>query len=98
MFGEPPKASTAEADVAIIFQQASSKSSAEADPYFSQWHLHWSEQTENSSTDTVRPSWHPSQTASANVPSLDAWDGVFLESTVDWPLQLLFPPEVRSLV
>ena len=41
------------------------------------------------------PAWHPSQTPNVAVPALDSWDGLYLESTVDWPLQLLFPPEVR---
>lgn len=28
--------------------------------------------------------------------SIDGWDGISLEYTVDWPLQLFFTPEVLS--
>lgn len=109
----PPKFSTAESDVALLFQQASLKTTAEADPFFSHWHLRWGVQeaaaapaasgdlgdaSEGGSSGGAFSalSWHPSNTANVTVPALDGWDGLFLESTVDWPLQLLFPPEVRG--
>ena len=40
------------------------------------------------------PVWHPARCTSVAVPRCDAWDGLFLECAVEWPLQLLFPPEV----
>ncbi len=103
----PPKLSSAEVDVGLLFQQASLKSTAEADPFFSHWHLRWADQAAIAAaagsgqagvTEGVAPvlAWHPCHTANAAVPALDAWDGLYLESTVDWPLQLLFPPEVSG--
>lgn len=118
----PPKLATAEADVGLLFQQASVKTTAEGDPFFSHWHLRWAEQataqraagtaggaaaeTEASAAGAgsapeaaaaaapALPAWHPSHTPHVSVPALDGWDGLYLESTVDWPLQLLFTPEV----
>lgn len=34
--------------------------------------------------------------SSASEISLDGWDGIALEYSVDWPLQLFFTPEVLS--
>lgn len=36
------------------------------------------------------------QSSASSEISLDGWDGIALEYSVDWPLQLFFTPEVLS--
>ena len=92
-----PKLNTAEADIALAFQQAALKSTAELDPLFGAVALHWvpTDVAQQPKVEGGPPLWHPVHCATVTVPRYDAWDGLFLECGVEWPLQLLFPPEVR---
>lgn len=36
------------------------------------------------------------QSETSNEVSIDGWDGIALEYSIDWPLQLFFTPEVLS--
>ena len=89
----PPKFQTAEADIALIFQQAALKSTADSDPLFANVSLRW---LDNHAASASAPVWHPSRCQGVMLPKLDSWDGLFLEATIDWPLQLLFPPEASA--
>jgi gamma-tubulin complex component 4 len=93
----PPKPNTAEADIALAFQQAALKSTAEHDALFGAGTLRWQPADpaqQQLEADGGPPLWHPARCTTAFVPRYDAWDGLFLECSVEWPLQLLFPPEV----
>lgn len=78
-----PRPATAAADIALAFKQAAAQGSAAADPLSASVSLGWD----------ALPS-APPQASAVHVPSYDAWDGLHLRCNVDWPLQLLFPPEV----
>ncbi|EFN52335.1 hypothetical protein CHLNCDRAFT_58938 [Chlorella variabilis] len=90
-----PKPNTAEADIALAFQQSALKSTAETDALFGAVALRWLP-ADRGEDEGGPPVWHPSRCAAVSVPRYDAWDGLFLECAVEWPLQLLFPPEVMS--
>lgn len=93
-----PKPNTAEADIALTFQQSALKSTAEADALFASMSLRWlpPDQAPLPEAQGGAPAWHPARCTTVAVPRCDAWDGLFLEAAVEWPLQLLFPPEVRA--
>lgn len=93
-----PKPNTAEADIALAFQQSALKSTAEADAHFASMSLRWlpPDQAPLPEAQGGAPAWHPARCAAVAVPRCDAWDGLFLEAAVEWPLQLLFPPEVGA--
>ncbi|PHT27586.1 Gamma-tubulin complex component 4 -like protein [Capsicum baccatum] len=100
----PPRQSTAEADLMVPFQLAALKTIGEEDKYFSRVSLRMP-----SFGVTLKPSpvdlskvkvnkdgdsmGHPD--ASLEV-SLDGWDGISVEYSIDWPLQLFITPEVLS--
>lgn len=100
----PPRQSTAEADLMVPFQLAALKTIGEEDKYFSRVSLRMP-----SFGIALKPSpvdlpkvkvnkdgdlmGHPD--ASLEV-SLDGWDGISLEYSIDWPLQLFVTPEVLS--
>lgn len=100
----PPRQSTAEADLMVPFQLAALKTIGEEDKYFSRVSLRMpsfgitlkpspvdlSKVKVNKDGDSVG---HPD--ASLEV-SLDGWDGISLEYSIDWPLQLFVTPEVLS--
>ncbi|KAL1558386.1 Gamma-tubulin complex component 4 [Salvia divinorum] len=98
----PPRQSTAEADLMVPFQLAALKTIAEEDKYFSRVSLRVPGITLKSSHiefPKAKPyfdgdSGTPSD-ASAEM-SIDGWDGIALEYSVDWPLQLFFTQEVLS--
>lgn len=90
-----PKPNTAEADIALAFQQSALKSTAETDALFGAVALRWLP-ADRGEDEGGPPVWHPSRCAAVSVPRYDAWDGLFLECAVEWPLQLLFPPEVSA--
>ena len=97
LFGAAPKPNTAEADIALTYQQAALKSTAELDPLFGSTSLRWASGADAEAL--ALPAWHPAAAGPVRVcfpPALDAWDGLFLESSVEWPLQLLFPPDVLA--
>ncbi|MED6121398.1 Gamma-tubulin complex component 4 [Stylosanthes scabra] len=96
----PPRQSTAEADLMVPFQLAALKTIGEEDKYFSKVSLRMP-----SYGITGRPS--PLDVSRANTSadgssgassemSLDGWDGLALEYSVDWPLHLFFTQEVLS--
>lgn len=100
----PPRQSTAEADLMVPFQLAALKTIGEEDRYFSRVSLRMPsfgialkpspvdlpKVKVNKDGDSVG---HPD--ASLEV-SLDGWDGISLEYSIDWPLQLFVTPEVLS--
>ncbi|KAM3327327.1 putative pre-mRNA-splicing factor ATP-dependent RNA helicase DEAH9 isoform X2 [Capsicum chacoense] len=102
----PPRQSTVEADLMVPFQLAALKTIGEEDKYFSRVSLRMP-----SFGITLKPSpvdlskvkvnkdgdsmGHP--VASLEV-SLDGWDGISLEYSIDWPLQLFITQEVLSKI
>ncbi|WOH01579.1 hypothetical protein DCAR_0520963 [Daucus carota subsp. sativus] len=100
----PPRQSTAEADLMVPFKLAAIKTIGDEDQYFSRVSLRMP-----SFGVTVKPSQvdlpkSKSYTdgdlavlldASSEM-SLDGWDGIALEYSIDWPLQLFFTQEVLS--
>ncbi|KAK7277758.1 hypothetical protein RJT34_22775 [Clitoria ternatea] len=100
----PPRQSTAEADLMVPFQLAALKTIGEEDKYFSKVLLRMP-----SFGITVKPSLLDLPKATSSVDgssgaslsnssemSLDGWDGIALEYSVDWPLHLFFTQEVLS--
>ena len=76
----PPRASTAEADLAVPFAQAAAKSSAADDALASRFRLRLGSPCAAEGDDARR----------RRVPAYDAWDDLSLEYAVPWPLGLLF--------
>lgn len=100
----PPRQSTAEADLMVPFQLAAIKTIGDEDQYFSRVSLRMP-----SFGVTVKPSQVDLPKAksytdgdlavlldSSSEMSLDGWDGIALEYSIDWPLQLFFTQEVLS--
>ncbi|PRW61252.1 gamma-tubulin complex component 4-like protein [Chlorella sorokiniana] len=98
LLASEPKPNTAEADIALAFQQSALKSTAEMDALFGAMTLRWMppDQAALPEAEGGAPVWHPARCTTISVPRCDAWDGLFIECAVEWPLQLLFPPEVMS--
>ncbi|KAK7344425.1 hypothetical protein VNO77_14001 [Canavalia gladiata] len=98
----PPRQSTAEADLMVPFQLAALKTIGEEDKYFSKVSLRMpsfgitvkSSLLEPKGTSSVDGSSGASLSTSEM--SLDGWDGIALEYSVDWPLHLFFTQEVLS--
>ncbi|KAE8009468.1 hypothetical protein FH972_005905 [Carpinus fangiana] len=101
----PPRQSTAEADLMIPFQLAALKTFSEEDKHFSRVSLRMpsfgftvksSQVVAPKAKDhTDRNSSSALSNASSEI-SLDGWDGIALEYSVDWPLELFFTQEVLS--
>ncbi|TKY52512.1 Gamma-tubulin complex component 4-like [Spatholobus suberectus] len=101
----PPRQSTAEADLMIPFQLAALKTIGEEDKYFSKVSLRMPSFgiTVKSSlldlpkaTSSLDGSSGASLSNASSEMSLDGWDGIALEYSVDWPLHLFFTQEVLS--
>ncbi|XP_020235158.1 gamma-tubulin complex component 4 homolog [Cajanus cajan] len=101
----PPRQSTAEADLMVPFQMAALKTIGEEDKYFSKVSLRMPSFgiTVKSSildlpkaTSSVDGSSAASLSNASSEMSLDGWDGIALEYSVDWPLHLFFTQEVLS--
>ncbi|CAL9130281.1 unnamed protein product [Musa textilis] len=101
----PPHQSTAEADLMVPFQLAALKTVSDEDKYFSRVSLRMPSFGINMTTTQVDFPKLKSNADGNLVPlqgrtlaesSLDGWDGVALEYSVDWPLQLFFTQEVIS--
>ncbi|KAL5701301.1 Gamma-tubulin complex component 4 [Ranunculus cassubicifolius] len=102
----PPRQSSAEADLMVPFQLAAIKTISDEDKYFSRVSLRMpsfgitvtSSQINlpklRASTD-INSSFNLQGNTSSEL-SLDGWDGIALEYSVDWPLQLFFTQEVLS--
>ncbi|CAA0828217.1 Gamma-tubulin complex component 4 [Striga hermonthica] len=98
----PPRQSTAEADLMVPFQLAALKTIGEEDKYFSRVSLRMPGITLRSSHGELPKSKAYSdgdtgaQADTSMEMSVDGWDGVALEYSVDWPLHLFFTQEVLS--
>ncbi|CAK7348319.1 unnamed protein product [Dovyalis caffra] len=96
----PPRQSTAEADLMVSFQLAAIKTIGEEEKYFSRVSLRMpSFGTTVKSSQVNLPKTRSTGASLSNAASeisLDGWDGIALEYSVDWPLQLFFTQEVLS--
>ncbi|KAL5991595.1 Gamma-tubulin complex component 4 [Asimina triloba] len=102
----PPRQSTAEADLMVPFQLAAIKTIGDEDKYFSRVSLRMpsfgipmtSSQLDLSKVKVSADgnSGSASQGSASLETSLDGWDGISLEYSIDWPLQLFFTQEVLS--
>ncbi|XP_073310609.1 gamma-tubulin complex component 4 isoform X2 [Primulina huaijiensis] len=98
----PPRQSTAEADLMVPFQLAAIKTIGEEDKYFSRVSLRMSgivvktSQVEFPKEKTYSVGDSRVQSGTTLETSIDGWDGIALEYSVDWPLQLFFTQEVLS--
>ncbi|XVF80959.1 hypothetical protein PTKIN_Ptkin15bG0117400 [Pterospermum kingtungense] len=100
----PPRQSTAEADLMVPFQLAAIKIISEEDKYFSRVSLRMPSfgMTVKSSQANPKTKTYTDGSSGAllsntsSETSLGGWDGIALEYSVDWPLQLFFTQEVLS--
>ncbi|KAH6811180.1 GAMMA-TUBULIN COMPLEX PROTEIN 4 [Perilla frutescens var. frutescens] len=98
----PPRQSTAEADLMVPYQLAALKTIGEEDKYFSRVSLRMPGITVKSShvelpkAKTYSDGDSGIQPDASTEMSIDGWDGIALEYSVDWPLQLFFTQEVHS--
>ncbi|WOL17705.1 gamma-tubulin complex component 4 [Canna indica] len=102
----PPRQSTAEADLMVPFQLAALKTVGDEDKYFSRVTLRMPSFGLNvPSSQVAFPKMKSTvdgnlgvqlQGRTSSESSLDGWDGIALEYSVDWPLQLFFTQEVIS--
>ncbi|CAI9117266.1 OLC1v1018621C2 [Oldenlandia corymbosa var. corymbosa] len=100
----PPRQSTAEADLMVPFQLAALKTIGDEDEYFSRVSLRMtsfgipvkSSQLELLKTKSYVDGDSTVQSETSNEVSIDGWDGITLEYSIDWPLQLFFTPEALS--
>ncbi|KAJ7972974.1 Gamma-tubulin complex component [Quillaja saponaria] len=101
----PPRQSTAEADLMVPFHLAAIKTIGEEDKYFSKVSLRMPSfgiSVKPSQVDLPKALSQVDGNSGASLSSvssevsLDGWDGIALEYTVDWPLQLFFTQEVLS--
>ncbi|MBA0802520.1 hypothetical protein Gohar_012805, partial [Gossypium harknessii] len=92
----PPRQSTAEADLMVPFQLAAIKTIGEEDKYFSRVSLQMPSfgiTVKSSQRDMPKTKAY---TDGSSETSVGGWDGIALEYSVDWPLQLFFTQEVLS--
>lgn len=89
----PPRQSTAEADLMVPFQLAAVKTISDEDKYFSRVSLRMPSIVPKSKAYTSGSSGAASSSIATDV---DGWDGITLEYSIDWPLQLFFSQEVLS--
>lgn len=102
----PPRQSTAEADLMVPFQLAALKTISEEEKYFSRISLRmpsFGTKVTTSQMDLPKMKANTdvklgvlSQEITSSELSLDGWDCITLEYSVDWPLQLFFTQEVLS--
>ncbi|GMY16941.1 gamma-tubulin complex component 4 homolog [Fagus crenata] len=101
----PPRQSTAEADLMVPFQLAALKTISEEDKYYSRVSLRMPSfgfTVKSSQVDVPKPKDHADGNSSSALSSassemsLDGWDGIALEYSIDWPLELFFTQEVLS--
>ncbi|KAL2227778.1 gamma-tubulin complex component 4 [Sesamum indicum] len=98
----PPRQSTAEADLMIPFQLAAIKTIGDEDKYFSRVSLRMPGITVKSSrVELPKAKAHSDgdsgvQSDTFAEMSIDGWDSIALEYSVDWPLHLFFTQEVLS--
>ncbi|XP_057828040.2 gamma-tubulin complex component 4 [Cryptomeria japonica] len=104
----PPRPGSAETDLKVPFQQAAVKTIGDDDRYFSRVSLRMPllesvTSTSKGDISKLRASGDGNSISLSNIygnstagASLDGWDGIALEYSVDWPLQLLFTREVLA--
>ncbi|KAK9136862.1 hypothetical protein Sjap_007456 [Stephania japonica] len=102
----PPRQSTAEADLMVPFQLAALKTMGDEDKYFSRVSLRMpsfgiSIASTRGELPKVRAGYDGSSSVNSHITasselSTDGWDGIALEYSVDWPLQLFFTQEILS--
>ncbi|KAM0071906.1 putative gamma-tubulin complex component protein [Helianthus debilis subsp. tardiflorus] len=99
----PPRQSTAEADLMVPFRLAVTKTISDDDKYFSRVMLRMpaiGTNIKSSKVDVPKSKYADGDSSLSSdfssEMSLDGWDGIALEYSVDWPLQLFFTQEVLS--
>ncbi|KAI7753883.1 hypothetical protein M8C21_023557 [Ambrosia artemisiifolia] len=99
----PPRQSTAEADLMVPFRLAVTKTISDDDKYFSRVMLRMpaiGTNIKSSKVDVSKSKYADGDSGLSSESSLemsrDGWDGIALEYSVDWPLQLFFTQEVLS--
>lgn len=96
----PPRQSTAEADLMVPFQLAALKTISEDDKYFSRVSLRMPSfgfTVKSSQVDVPKAKDYADRMSNPSSEiSIDGWDGIALEYSVDWPLELFFTQEVLS--
>ncbi|KAK4482173.1 hypothetical protein RD792_009314 [Penstemon davidsonii] len=98
----PPRHSTAEADLMVPFQLAALKTISEEDKYFSRVSLRMpgitvkSSQLELPKTKAYSDGDMIVQSDTSLETSIDGWDGISLDYSVEWPLHLFFTQDVLS--
>ncbi|KAG0625267.1 hypothetical protein M758_2G041200 [Ceratodon purpureus] len=93
----PPRLSTAEADLKVPFQQAAIKTIGDDDKYFNRVSLRMPTPTSGSNEADIKRTRSVTDGPGfgESVP-YDGWDGLALEYSIDWPLQLLFTKDVLA--
>lgn len=99
----PPRQSTAEADLMVPFRLAVTKTISDDDKYFSRVTMRMpaiGTNLKSSKVDVSKSKYGDGDSSvfsdSLLEMSLDGWDGIALEYSIDWPLQLFFTQEVLS--
>ncbi|KAK5811366.1 hypothetical protein PVK06_026695 [Gossypium arboreum] len=92
----PPHQSTAEIDIMVPLQMAAIKTISQEDKYFSGVSLRMPSFGITVKSSQVDLSKTKTNADGSSETSLDGWDGIALEYSVDWPLQLFFTKEVLS--
>ncbi|KAK9756933.1 hypothetical protein RND81_01G130800 [Saponaria officinalis] len=90
----PPRQSTAEADLLVPLQLAAVKTIGDEDKYFSRVSLRMPSAVNPSQV--IGTKSKARSASSSTTADLDGWDGITLEYSIDWPLQLFFSQEVLS--
>ncbi|KAK1412515.1 hypothetical protein QVD17_33830 [Tagetes erecta] len=90
----PPRQSTAEADLMVPFRMATTKTITD-DKYFSKVSLRVNIRSNQVDLQNSKACVDGGLSALSDT-SLDGWDGISLEYSIDWPLQLFFTEEVLT--
>lgn len=95
----PPRQSTAEADLMVPFQLAALKTISEEDKYYSRVTLRMPSfgiPVKSSQVELIKGKLNAAPPNVFSEMSLDGWDGIYLDYSIDWPLELFFTQEVLS--
>ncbi|KAD6120197.1 hypothetical protein E3N88_11468 [Mikania micrantha] len=90
----PPRQSTAEADLMVPFRMATTKTISD-DKYFSKVSLRVNIRSNQVDLQKSKAFGDGGLGALSDI-SLDGWDGITLEYSVDWPLKFFFTEEVLT--